>query len=193
MKNYNHLLLTLFVVISFFALLYLISKHNSNHNNIIQEKQYVIDSLYLELEYKDSVINNLFEFIPLGSPLKNIDISSPYGGRRNPISKKWQFHNGIDLKRVSCDTVYSTGSGKVINSSWDGGYGKCIKIYHGNGYETVYAHLKKLLVKKGEKVKKNQPIGIIGSSGRSTGVHLHYEIIKEGKDINPEKYIKINI
>ena len=113
MKNYKHLLLTLFVIASFFALVYLITKYNSNHNHVLQEKQYIIDSLSLELKYKDSIINNLFEFIPLGSPLKKIEISSAYGSRRNPINRRWQFHNGIDLKKVECDTVYSTGGGEV--------------------------------------------------------------------------------
>jgi len=189
MKNYKHLLLTLFVIASFFALIYSITKYNTNHNNKLQEKQYVIDSLSLELNYKDSIINNLFEFIPIGSPLSNIEISSNYGSRRNPINKKWQFHNGVDLKRVDCDTVYSTGRGKVINLKWNGGYGRCIKIHHGNGYETMYAHLRKYLVKKGDEVLDNQAIGIIGSSGRSTGTHLHYEIAKNGKNVDPEKFI----
>jgi murein DD-endopeptidase MepM/ murein hydrolase activator NlpD len=189
MKNYKHLLLTLFVIASFFALVYLITKYNSNHNHVLQEKQYIIDSLSLELKYKDSIINNLFEFIPLGSPLKKIEISSAYGSRRNPINRRWQFHNGIDLKKVECDTVYSTGGGEVIFSGWNGGYGRCVKVYHGNEYETMYAHLRKFLIKKGEEISDKQPIGIIGSSGRSTGTHLHYEIIKNGKNINPEKYI----
>ena len=189
MKNYKHLLLTLFVIASFFALVYSITKYKTNHNNKLQEKQYVIDSLSLELKYKDSIIDNLFEFIPIGSPLSNIDISSNYGSRRNPINKKWQFHNGIDLKRVDCDTIYSTGRGKIISLKWSGGYGRCIEISHGNGYKTMYAHLRKYLVKKGDEVLDNQAIGIIGSSGRSTGTHLHYEISKNGKSTDPEKFI----
>ncbi|MDQ2180307.1 M23 family metallopeptidase [Marinifilum fragile] len=84
--------------------------------------------------------------------------------------------------------VYTPANGIVVKSGWNGGYGNYIKVKHGNGFETVYTHLSKVSVKKGQKVKKGDVIGKVGSTGQSTGSHLHYEILKNKKRVDPQLY-----
>nr|WP_262896203.1 M23 family metallopeptidase [Sphingobacterium faecale] len=101
------------------------------------------------------------------------------------------MHSGVDLKGNTGDPIKATASGKVTFSGYEGEYGNVVKIKHKNGYETRYAHLSKTKVKKGETVDAGKTVGLLGSTGRSTGPHLHYEILKDDKKINPEKYFKL--
>lgn len=104
---------------------------------------------------------------------------------------RWgKFHKGIDIARPSDRTIKAADNGKVVSVGWDGGYGNKIVIDHQNGYRTVYAHLSSTSVKVGQTVPKGSKIGVMGSTGRSTGVHLHFEIYKNGKLENPLKYIR---
>jgi murein DD-endopeptidase MepM/ murein hydrolase activator NlpD len=95
----------------------------------------------------------------------------------------------LDLKGKITDTVYSTGSGLIVKSKRVGGYGKCVVLYHVDGIHSIYAHLSKILVKENDIVTDHQPIGMVGSTGHSTGNHLHYEVVKNGEKINPIPYI----
>lgn len=132
----------------------------------------------------------LLQKLPLGRPLSS-RITSRYGSRRDPINHKKAFHAGIDFKGRIGDKVHATGSGVVTRSSYVRGFGNCIVLAHGNGYDTLYAHLSKRLVKVGAHVSRGQVIGLVGNTGRSTGSHLHYEVHYHKKTIDPMKFLKI--
>lgn len=128
--------------------------------------------------------------LPIMSPLDSPRVTSKYGARRDPFRRTLSSHSGIDLVSDVDPSVYSTASGVVTFSGRNGAYGNMIKIKHDNGLETRYAHLKITNVYKGQKVNRGDVIGIQGSSGRSTGTHLHYEIRKDGRHINPAQFLK---
>ena len=117
-------------------------------------------------------------------------ISSKYGMRKHPIYNKMMFHRGIDIASQSGNNVYAAASGKVIFAGYKGGYGNYIIIRHNNGYQSAYGHLSKVLVKKGQWVKQKTSIAKVGSTGVSTGPHLHFEIKYQGKYINPKRFIR---
>jgi len=116
-------------------------------------------------------------------------ISSIYGYRTHPITGRRTFHSGIDIAANSGNAVYAYSNGKVVEAGWNGGYGNCILIDHGNGLKTRYAHLSKIYVQAGQKVVTGNRIGTVGSTGSSTGPHLHFEVIKNGQTKNPLNYI----
>ncbi len=155
--------------------------------------------LYIDPAVKtgDELIDNtdrylsVLQQLPLARPM-NTRITSRYGTRKDPINHRKAFHAGIDFKGRSGDKVHATGSGIVRRSSYNhGGFGNCIVIDHGHGYETLYAHLSKRLVKAGAKVTRGQVIGLVGNTGRSTGSHLHYEVHRNKKTIDPMKFLRI--
>lgn len=114
-----------------------------------------------------------------------------YGGRNHPILRRYLFHSGIDLGANTGTPVYATGDATVSPLDNRGyGYGKQILLDHGFGYKTRYAHLSKVLVTPGQKVKRGELIGEVGSTGRSTGPHLHYEVLYMGKHVNPINYFR---
>jgi murein DD-endopeptidase MepM/ murein hydrolase activator NlpD len=119
-------------------------------------------------------------------------ITSRFGGRKHPFSKKYQFHEGVDLAVRSGTPIKAAGKGVVESSGWNGGYGRVIVINHGYGIKSVYAHNSQNLVSKGDKVEKGQVIAKVGSSGQSTGPHVHFEIHVNGKVVDPIKYINGN-
>jgi murein DD-endopeptidase MepM/ murein hydrolase activator NlpD len=116
-------------------------------------------------------------------------ISSNFGWRTNPFTKKQQFHDGLDIAVWYNTPVLSTAYGKVSFTGWLNGYGWTVKIEHGYGYKTIYGHLNKIKVKKGEMVTRGQVIALSGNSGRSTGPHLHYEVRINNIPQNPRKFI----
>ena len=131
-------------------------------------------------------------FTPMGYP-KVSSLTSFFGYRGNPFdSSRGEFHPGIDFRGHRGDKVTCTANGTVISAGWMGGYGNCIRIRHANNYETLYGHLSKINVRVGQKVKVGDKIGAIGSTGRSTGNHLHYEVRKNGKAVNPISYLRLN-
>ncbi len=148
-------------------------------------------------DYSDQLITDtdtylsLIKKMPLGFPIYT-EISSPFGRRIDPLNKHRGFHEGIDFKGNTGDNVRSTGDAVVKKAGYLSGYGNCIVLLHGNGYETMYAHLSKRLVSRGDRVKRGQVIGLVGNTGRSTGSHLHYEVRHWGKAINPLKYMRVN-
>lgn len=127
--------------------------------------------------------------IPAIMPVKDTDIyriSSHYGQRTDPFYKVTKFHGGIDFSGPIGLGIYATGDGEVIKiQKAKNGYGNNILIDHGYGYKTRYAHLDEIYVKKGDKVKRGQEIGTMGNTGKSTAPHLHYEVIKNNKTVNP--------
>ncbi|PAB58773.1 murein hydrolase activator EnvC family protein [Anaeromicrobium sediminis] len=117
-------------------------------------------------------------------------ITSPFGYRIHPVLKKKKLHTGIDVGIPYGKNLVAAADGKVIHANWLGGYGKAVMIDHGGGIVTLYGHTSKLLVKNGQRVKKGTPIAKCGSTGMSTGPHLHFEVRKNGKYIDPMTYLK---
>ena len=117
-------------------------------------------------------------------------ISSSFGWRRHPITKRRDFHTGIDIARPYGTIIRAAAAGRVVYAGWMGGYGRVVVIEHGKGYSTLYAHCSRLLVRKGQRVSSGQAIGKVGSSGRATGAHLHFEVRYRNKPINPMKVLR---
>ena len=143
----------------------------------------------------DEYLNRLVHavaFTPMGYPRISA-FTSFFGYRSDPFnSSHAEFHPGIDFKGSRGDEAKCTANGKVVFAGWYGGYGNCVRIAHGNNLETLYGHLSHINVKVGQEVIAGQKIGEVGSTGRSTGTHLHYEIRKNGKAINPVKFLSLN-
>jgi len=116
-------------------------------------------------------------------------ISDGWGLRVHPISNEIEFHYGLDIANQPGTAIYATADGMVTTTDYDTSYGKRIIINHGNGYETLYAHLYSYLVRVGDRVSKGQIIGLMGNSGLSTGPHLHYEVRNAGGKVNPTAYL----
>ncbi len=131
--------------------------------------------------------------LPLYRPLKTGRISSNFGRRLDPFFKRYAMHSGIDFKAPSGTPVYASGNGKVIKAGWNGGYGRMIEIQHTGGITTRYAHLSRLSVQEGDYILAGSLIGRVGSTGRSTGPHLHYETRLADKPLNPGRFIKAGI
>jgi len=151
-----------------------------------------LDSKQQDLVEVYKIINNLEmkeQFFPSGLPSKKGYISSDYGTRLNPITKKQHFHKGVDIAHRTETDIRSLAAGKVTFSGKKYGYGNLVEISHINGYKTRYAHNNRNLVKVGEHVKKGQTIAKMGSTGHSTGPHVHLEVLKNNKNINPNKFI----
>lgn len=148
-----------------------------------------------ELQMLAMAKENLATAVPAIWPIdrRNLRKIDRYGGRIHPIYKRWIFHKGIDLGAHTGDPVYATASG-VVKSTDKGqrrvGYGQQVLIDHGFGYQTRYAHLSKIEVKPGQVVRKGEQIGLVGSTGGSTGPHLHYEVIYKSQTVNPINYLQ---
>jgi murein DD-endopeptidase MepM/ murein hydrolase activator NlpD len=131
-------------------------------------------------------------FTPMGYPRVSA-LTSYFGYRSDPFDGGHaEFHPGIDFKGQYGDAAHCTANGKVVYAGWMGGYGNCVRIAHANSYETLYGHLSHINVRVGEEVTAGQVIGKVGSTGRSTGTHLHYEVRKNGKAVNPISFLSLN-
>lgn len=138
----------------------------------------------------------IMKFVPNGSPLESYKrVSSGYGYRIHPLNHSREFHTGIDFASSLNTPVYATADGVVdfAKDGWNGGYGTLVKIDHSFGFKTYFAHLKSFVVKRGDFVKKGQLIAYVGSTGVSTGAHLHYEVRFLGQHINPSNFIDWNM
>ena len=141
--------------------------------------------------YLNRMIYNI-SYTPLGLPFAG-SITSTYGHRENPFGgDNIETHKGLDIKGPMGGEVKAMAKGEVEFASVKGGFGNCIMLKHGNGFETLYGHLSKILVHVGDKIDIGQHIGNIGSTGRSTGPHLHYEVHRYGQKINPENFLTLN-
>jgi murein DD-endopeptidase MepM/ murein hydrolase activator NlpD len=132
------------------------------------------------------------DVLPSGMPVKNGYISSGFGGRIHPISGKYKGHQGVDIPGKKGTPVNAVAAGIVVKAERSGGYGNMVEIRHPDGYTTRYAHNQKNLVKEGELVEKGQKIALLGSTGRSTGPHVHFEVRKDEKPVNPIAFIRKN-
>ena len=147
-----------------------------------ESKFVLMESILLNEELSKQVL-------PAGKPVKNGWLSSHFGKRTDPFTGKTSWHDGVDFAGKKGSDVLSVASGIVTLAENKHGFGRLVEINHGNGYLTRYAHNSKLLVETGDKVEKGQVIAKMGSTGRSTGPHVHFEVIKDGKVVNPRKYI----
>ena len=130
------------------------------------------------------------EVFPTGRPVKKGWISSVFGWRNDPITGKRAFHEGIDFAGRANSEVVAVAAGVVVWSGSRWGFGNAVEVNHGNGYSTLYAHNKKNLVKVGDRVKKGQVLALLGSTGRSRGPHVHFEVRRYGKAVNPIKFVR---
>jgi murein DD-endopeptidase MepM/ murein hydrolase activator NlpD len=164
----------------------------------ILTKQTVVQSRSLdEIERLAKNKAALIEAIPTIQPVKNKDLTrlaSGFGYRIDPFTKVRKKHYGMDFTAKRGTPIYATGNGVIKRAdNRSSGYGKHIRIAHGFGYVSLYAHLSKYNVRRGQKVKRGDVIGYVGSTGRSVGPHLHYEIIKDNKKINPLNFYYGNL
>ena len=141
-----------------------------------------------ELERVISRTGRLMSALPLRWPVRG-PVKSEYGLRHSPWNGAWERHPGIDIGSPPGTPVTSPAPGRVVAASSQGGYGKHVTLAHGNGVKSRYAHLKQLDVKLGQRIEKGQVIGLVGSTGRSTGPHLHYEVLVEGKRVDPRGFL----
>lgn len=162
-----------------------------------QKMDLLARQIYIQSESFDDVVemckkhDEMLECIPAIQPVANKNLkqtASGYGTRIDPIYKTVKFHAGMDFSANTGTPVYVTGNGKVIKAGWEGLYGNCITVDHGFGYVTKYAHLSKIDVRVGQNVVRGEIIGKVGSTGKSTGPHLHYEVHVKGKVVNPVNY-----
>ena len=129
---------------------------------------------------------------PISVPVHGtLSLASGFGARTDPFTFQPSFHPGLDFQSVIGTPFYATAKGRVVEAGWVSGYGNQIVIDHGDGFSTRYAHAERLYVKRGAMVDQNTLLGAVGSSGRSTGPHLHYEVIKNGDRIDPIKLLKV--
>ncbi|MBE8713955.1 M23 family metallopeptidase [Sphingobacterium hungaricum] len=148
------------------------------------------DIVELTNYYKSSLKNleKKLDGMPIGVPHKG-KITSRYGYRRNPFTNRGrEMHSGVDLKGRTGDPVKVTAKGVVDFAGYKGQYGKLVVVKHANGFETRYAHLSKVKVKKGQRIDVGDLVGLLGNTGRSTGPHLHYEILHNNKKVNPSNF-----
>ena len=153
-------------------------------NRIVNSEQQleVIDALFISRNTQD-------ELFIAGRPIKWGWMSSAYGYRTDPFSGKRAWHAGVDFAGKEDSDIVAVASGVVTWSGTRYGYGNLVEVNHGDGYTTRYAHCKSLLASVGDVVEKGQVLATMGSTGRSTGPHVHYEVRKQGKPVNPKKYI----
>ena len=151
----------------------------------VQSKSY--DEVFNMAKNKADMLTNIPAIIPISKNKGNI--ASGFGYRYHPIYKVMRMHEGIDITARIGTPVYATGNGTVIqNDAMENGMGIACMIDHGYGYRTVYGHMSKMVVRPGQKVKRGEVIGYVGNTGVSIGAHLHYQVMKNGKPVNPVNY-----
>ena len=136
-------------------------------------------------------LENLLSIMPLKAPLTKAWITSGFGVRKDPFTGTYARHLGTDFGAAYNTEIFSPGTGKVTFAGWRGRYGRLIEINHGMNISSRYGHLAKILVKEGDLVTRETIIGLLGNSGRSTGPHLHFEILYNGKQLNPMKFLRV--
>lgn len=177
----------------------------SNADLVISTTQ-KMDMLRKQLYIQSNSLNELIKLgknqeerskcIPAIQPISNKDLrrtASGYGIRIDPIYRTPRFHSGMDFSAKVGTDIYATGNGVVTFAGWKQGYGNCLMIDHGYGYKTVYGHMSKYRARVGQKVTRGEVIGEVGNTGKSTGPHLHYEVIVRGKHDNPSKYYYMDL
>lgn len=163
-------------------------------NKKIDELTILVSSQSKSFDELSILAKNKTEFlasIPAIQPISNKDltrVASGYGYRIHPIFKTHKFHSGIDFTAPQGTPIYATGNGTVSTAENGSGYGNHVVVYHGFGYSSLYAHMSRIKARPGQKVKRGELIGYVGSTGTSTAPHVHYEVIKGANKINPINY-----
>ena len=165
-----------------------------------------VDNKYLKDKEVNNKVNKIFQglddieyskevmqYVPIGKPVRSYWISSKYGARNDPFKKTKAYHKGLDFAGREGNKIRVQAKGKVIRSEYTSGYGNLVVVDHENGFKTKYAHLRKSYVKKGDYLDIGDEIGELGNTGRSTGPHLHYEILYHDKDVDPMPFVKAKI
>ena len=170
--------------------------------SVAQKMDLVELQLYRQIKSFDELVDlcrtqeDRLRHIPAIQPVSNKDLkrlASGYGWRVHPIYHIRRFHEGMDFSAEKGTDIFATGDGKVVQAGYNGGYGLSVLIDHGYGYQTRYAHMSKKLVNRGQKVKRGDKIGEVGSTGISTGPHLHYEVHLRGQVQNPANYYYLDL
>jgi murein DD-endopeptidase MepM/ murein hydrolase activator NlpD len=139
-------------------------------------------------------LGQLVDRVPVRRPVPpGAEVTSGFGPRLDPFVKQFAFHSGIDLKGEPGDVARATAAGRVTIASYQGGYGLLVEIDHGNGLATRYGHLSAIEVNEGQTVEVGEPVGRIGTTGRSTGPHLHYEVRIAGEPVDPQRYLRAGV
>jgi hypothetical protein len=139
-------------------------------------------------------LNRTLALVPYRKPVVGeVEFTSGFGIRSDPFLGRPAMHTGLDFRAQMGDPVRATANGKVVSSGWSGGYGRMVEIDHGNGLSTRYGHLSEIDVKVGDIIKIGQVIGLVGSTGRSTGPHLHYETRIDGEAVDPQKFLRAGV
>jgi type II secretory pathway pseudopilin PulG len=171
-----------------------------NFDELLEETQHdfssiehSMDELLPRLEATKDFMERLqatLRVTPTIWPTDSRKISSPFGVRKDPFTRRTRFHSGIDISGQTGDPVYATADGTVTFTGWDKARGNHIILSHGNGIQTKYEHLSKITAETGSRVRKGDVIGLMGSTGRSTGPHLHYEVVVKNEQVDPLPYLK---
>ncbi len=163
-------------------------------NSFLQDKE-VNDKVSAIFKNTDDVeyYREVLKSVPLGKPVWSFWVSSAYGRRTDPFKKTKAYHKGVDMAARTGNKIKVMAEGKVTRAGTNGGYGKMVEVDHGNGFKTKYGHMHKIYVKKGQRVNVGDVLGEVGSTGRSTGPHLHYEILYKGHDVDPMPFMKVKL
>jgi len=139
-------------------------------------------------------LNRTLALVPYRKPvIGEVEFTSGFGVRSDPFLGRPAMHTGLDFRAATGDPVRATANGKVVSSGWSGGYGRMVEIDHGNGLSTRYGHLSEINVRVGDQIRIGQVIGAVGSTGRSTGPHLHYETRIDGDAVDPQKFLRAGV
>ena len=164
--------------------------------DLLKRQLYVQSNSFDEIVQMYRGKDEMYKCIPAIQPVANKNLkqmASGYGNRIDPIYGTVRYHAGMDFSAAVGTDIYATGDGTVEDAGWESGYGNCVVINHGYGYKTRYAHMSRIGVRRGEKVIRGQVIGAVGNTGKSTGPHLHYEVIVKGRTVNPVNYYYLDL
>ncbi|WP_049735080.1 peptidoglycan DD-metalloendopeptidase family protein [Rhizobium ecuadorense] len=164
---------------------YIEPESNDDFNNSLA----ALDGALTRLE----AVRSTAESLPFRNPAIGRDVTSPFGNRRDPFLGRLALHSGIDFRFSPGEKIRPSAPGKVISAGWTGGYGNMVEVDHGNGISTRYGHMSQVLVKLGDTVGRNDVIGLAGSTGRSTGTHLHYEVRQDGHAVDPVYFMNAGL
>ena len=128
--------------------------------------------------------------LPLRAPLDDFAVMSPFGMRRDPFNGQLAMHSGIDLSAPPRTPVLATAAGRIVTAGWNGEYGNMVEIEHDFGLSTRYGHMTRIDVRVGQRVERRQTVGLLGSTGRSTGPHVHYEVLVDGRAVDPARFLE---
>ena len=164
---------------------YVEPESNDDFNNSLA----ALDGALTRLE----AVRSTAESLPFRNPAIGKDVTSPFGNRRDPFLGRLALHSGIDFRFSPGEKIRPSAPGKVIAAGWTGGYGNMVEVDHGNGISTRYGHMSQVLVKVGDTVGRSDVIGLAGSTGRSTGTHLHYEVRQDGHAVDPVYFMNAGL